>query len=90
MADYFSGFDLNVRVEEEEDGNLPWDLNDGSGNHLLLVPFCFVVFCVRDGNLPWDLNNINGFMLQSMKMAMATLSFISQSMKMMTATLFFI
>jgi len=44
---------------------------------------------VRDGNLPWDLNDINGFMLQSMKMAMATLSFISQSMKMMTATLFF-
>jgi len=43
MADYFSGFDLNVRVEEEEDGNLSWDLNDGSGNHLLLVPFCFVV-----------------------------------------------
>jgi catechol 2,3-dioxygenase-like lactoylglutathione lyase family enzyme len=47
MADYFSGFDLNIRVEDEEDGNLPSDLNDGNGNHLLLVPFCFLLLCAR-------------------------------------------
>jgi len=45
---------------------------------------------VHDGNLPWDLNDSNGFMSQSLKMTMATLSFISQSMKMTTATLSFI
>jgi hypothetical protein len=32
MGDFFSGFDLNVRLEEDEDENLPFDVNDGNGN----------------------------------------------------------
>jgi len=32
MDDFFPGYDLNVRLEEDEDGNLPFDLNNGNGN----------------------------------------------------------
>jgi hypothetical protein len=32
MGDFFSGFDLNVRLEEDENENLPFDVNDGNGN----------------------------------------------------------
>jgi len=28
MADVFHGFDLNVRIEEDGDGNLPFNLNE--------------------------------------------------------------
>ena len=28
MADFFSGFDLNVRMEEDDNGNLAFNLNE--------------------------------------------------------------
>ena len=43
MGDFFSGFDLNVRLEEDEDENLPFDVNDGNGNATVTLWFCFLV-----------------------------------------------
>ena len=41
MAESCFGFDLNVRLEDDDDGNLPLDLNEHEGD---------------DGNAGFDLN----------------------------------
>jgi len=51
MADVFHGFDLNVRIEEDGDGNLPFNLNEpvledqnNNGNVLILTHFLYPFF----------------------------------------------
>jgi hypothetical protein len=55
MADYFSGYDLNARLEEDEDGNLPFDLNDDNGNASIISSILLCCCFVHDGNTEFHL-----------------------------------